>query len=186
MMVPVDILMLTTGNWQYAKRAILALAHRTADPYRLIVVDSGSGDGTQEILTDCVQDGLISTLVLLPPACRAGDAWKAGIALVEGDVFIHASDEWLPPPGQPGWLAVLIEAMAQHPQYAFIALLPSFFPRGRRALEQDGELALAPWTEVSFRAMRRGHGSSSLCDRAGYLLELKAEYLPKLALGIWK
>jgi len=174
----VDIVMHTTGRWRYSRLAITELRNRTSFPYRLIVVDSGSGGGTQEILTELLQDGFISVLALLS---SGGDGWQVGMALAETPLVLQVTDEWLPPGDDPDWLETLLAIAGGRPAYGVVALRPDFFTRGVPPLVRDGNLLMVPWTEVSFRCVRRG--AAALRDKSGYVPHLRAEYLPAAALA---
>lgn len=172
----VDILMLTTGRWQQARTAISELRSRTVADYRLIVIGCSSARGMPEVLAEMVQDGLIDWLALMSPGYGSEDGWRVGMALVETPLFVQVTDEWLPPAGEPHWLDLLLGIAAKRPEYKTLALRPSFFTMGVPPLVRDGNLLTVPWTELSFRCVRRG--VSALPDKAGYVPHLRAEYLP--------
>jgi len=134
----------------------------------------------QSMLAEMVQDGLISTLVLMSPGYDVEEQWATGMALVGTGPVVQVTDEWLPPVDRTDWLEQLVATAQRHPEYRMVALRPKFFPRGVPRLVCDGDLLMTPWTETSFRYMQRG--TSAIRDRSGYLADVWAEYIPSTAL----
>jgi glycosyltransferase involved in cell wall biosynthesis len=83
------------------------------DAFEVIVVDDGSSDATQQVLTDEARRGELR-LCIPPPAERAGPAAarNVGWRLARGPVVVFTDDDCVP---APGWLATLLTASTRRP-----------------------------------------------------------------------
>ncbi len=108
MMILADLIMLTWNHLKLTKRAIQSIRECTTAPYRLIVVDNGSMDGTKEWLAEQDDITVISneTNRGVAPACNQGliIAGAPYIAILNNDIEVDT-----------GWLKMLIEGLEANP-----------------------------------------------------------------------
>ncbi len=83
------------------------------DRFEVIVVDDGSSDATQHVLTREAQRGELR-LCIPPPVTRAGpaSARNRGWQLARAPVVAFTDDDCVP---TPGWLETLLRATRSHP-----------------------------------------------------------------------
>ena len=86
----------------------LAVAAGNApEPWELLVVDNGSGDGTSRLLEERQQEGILPLRCLLEPMSGLARARNRGLASAEGKVIVFLDDDCLV---DPTWLAALLAA----------------------------------------------------------------------------
>lgn len=86
---------------------------RTPWPYEVIVIDSGSNDGTLEVVASYPDVRLIE---VLPREFGHGRTRNRGVAEARGDFVAFLTHDAIP--DDPHWLANLVRPMEQHPQIA--------------------------------------------------------------------
>jgi len=104
----VDIIMLTYGRIEYTKMTLNSLFENTKWPYRLIVTDNGSVDGTREYLRKLTEEGKINRLLL--PKTNLGNAGGKNFNLQQAEteyVCLLDNDMLL----LPGWLTEEMECL---------------------------------------------------------------------------
>jgi len=118
----VDIVMVSCNRVDFTRRSIEAIWQRTRTPYRLIVVDDGSRDGSVEYLSTC---GAIDTLILFGQGRGIHAAKNAGLAQVRSlPYYIDTDNDVLPPDLEPDWIQHLIDLMETHADYGALAMRP--------------------------------------------------------------
>lgn len=107
---PVDIVVLTYNRLEYLKTFIKYLYKHTRYPFRLIVVDNGSIDGSREYILKLKKDGVVWKSVFTDNNMKMAMAFTEGYKLVESDLFITVADDMMAPniPGKYCWLEVFV------------------------------------------------------------------------------
>jgi len=151
-----DILLLTFDRKELLQKTLESIWERTRTPYRLIVIDNGSTDGTVEYLKS-IEDKVYK-LVLLKENIGICPAYNEGFKLVESEYFVTTQDDLLPPDLEPDWLIQMIDLFKRHPKYGGIAM------RTCRMIKVD-------FDEES----ELGHGKHSCC--AYFRIQRKSDIL---------
>lgn len=122
----IDICMLTCNRARITETSIRTIHERTTMPYRLIVIDSGSTDGTPAMLTRLWDDGIIGDLTLLTENVGVHYGHNLLLAKVQSDPFVSTDDDIVPPVPVDGsdWLQRQLDLMSCYPDYAAISYRP--------------------------------------------------------------
>ena len=119
----IDILMLTYNRLEYTKATLESLEVHTSDwPYRLIITDNGSTDGTIDYLNKQFDRGFIHKLVLMPENLgNAGGKNYELMELAETDYICLLDNDMLL---QPGWLSKPMAAMLHFAKKKLVLMSP--------------------------------------------------------------
>ncbi len=104
----------------FLKEIIDELERKTKYPYRLIVVDNGSIDGTREWIKKMYKDGKIWKYVFTKKNEFMTDAYAKAFKCVESEYFITTQDDILPPNG-PCWLTQMVRLIRKYPEVTSIS-----------------------------------------------------------------
>jgi glycosyltransferase involved in cell wall biosynthesis len=107
----VDIIVLTYNRISYFKTFVKFLYSRTKYPFRLIVVDNGSIDGTREYILELEKEGLIWKHIFNKENLPLAKALTEGLKLVESELFVTVADDMIPPNTIPCWLEIFVAKM---------------------------------------------------------------------------
>ena len=122
---PIDIIMTCFNRLQLTKDAIRHIVERTTHPYRLIVVDNNSADGTQDYLFEAKKKGLIHHLIFLEENYGIHMAKNYGLALVRSEpYYIDTDNDLLCAKLEPDWISQLVDLMDRFPKYGAISCRP--------------------------------------------------------------
>jgi len=124
-MKPIDIILLTCNRKELSKQTIEELHKRTTTPFRLIVLDNDSYDGTKEMLQELYKDGKIYKLILLDKdkATRnLAKTYTMCLEYVESEYFLMMQDDVIIPHLEPDVIQQLIDLMEKYPEYGGIGL----------------------------------------------------------------
>lgn len=124
----IDLVLLTCNRITLLKQVLDGFKNRLKSPYRLIVIDNNSKDGTTEYL-----QGLKDVVLI-----HNGDGEEKGICeaytqalkYVESELFITTQDDILIPDLDPDVLTQLIELFEKNPEYGAICLRTANMKRG--------------------------------------------------------
>jgi len=108
---PVDILVLTYNRIKYFETFVEELYKNTDYPFRLIVIDNGSTDGTRELILDLTHTGKIWQWVFTNNNLLMAEAFNEGFKLVESELFITVADDMIAPKIKPCWLTIFVAKM---------------------------------------------------------------------------
>lgn len=100
----IDIILLTWNRLKLLKRTLQSIKERTQHPYRLIVIDNNSSDGTQDFLRKEIETGFIKVLILNDKNIGQTRAFNKGFAQVESETFIVTQNDLEAPDLKPCWL----------------------------------------------------------------------------------
>lgn len=131
----IDIAMLSCNRSRITELAIWELKTRTLTPYRLIVLDNGSEDDSQEMLLQLKDLGWVDELLISEE--NNGVHWGHNrlLEMVTGPLYVCADNDLIPQmptvcgigPGglvAQDWLVLLSSLMRQYSDYAAIACRP--------------------------------------------------------------
>jgi glycosyltransferase involved in cell wall biosynthesis len=106
----------------YTKLMVEEIAKRTNTPYRLIIVDNGSTDGSAQVITRLTEMGLVHIPILLDRNLGLERAKNIGLSCVYSDFYIDTDNDIIPE-SQDGtdWLAKLLKLIKDNPDYGGIA-----------------------------------------------------------------
>ncbi len=155
-MNPIDLVMVCYNRKNFTSKAIEYLHDRTKTPYRLIVVDNNSTDGSQEMLYNLKQNGLISHLILLEENYGIHMAKNYGLSLVRSTpYYIDTDNDLLCAKLEPDWIQQLIALMDKYPNFGAISCRPQVLV-GRGGHEFDGPEEVVKFNHVGahLRIMR--------------------------------
>lgn len=119
---PVDIIILTYQRLYFLKEVIDEIKNRTIYPYRLIVVDNGSTDGTREWIQEMYKQGKIWKYVFTKENLFMTEAFTKGLELVESKYFITTQDDLVPPKVSPCWLTQEVQLLDKHKEFVSISM----------------------------------------------------------------
>ncbi len=117
-----DIVLLTFNRRKMLQRTLESIAERTRTPYRLIVVDNCSNDGTVKWLRNKKKQGIIDELVEISKPQGLCHAYNEGFKLVSSEYFITTQDDLLLPDIKPCWFPVMKDLLDRHPKYGAVAM----------------------------------------------------------------
>ena len=155
-MNPISIVMVTYNRMQFTSDAIKYLEERTKTPYRLIVVDNCSTDGTQDMLYKLKQDKLIHHLILLEENYGIHMAKNYGLALVRSEpYYIDTDNDLLCAKLEPDWISKLVDLMDRYPKFGAIACRPQVLVgRGGNEFDVPDEVVKFNHIGAHLRIMR--------------------------------
>jgi len=144
----VDIVVVTYNRIEYIKIFIEFLYLFTSYPFRLIVVDNGSVDGTRELILKLENDGVVWKYVFNSENLPLAAAQTEGFKCVESDLFVVADDDMQVPLFKSFcWLELLVSKM-----------------------ESDDSVGC-----INFRGIRRSYRSFNIKTRPGIYERIKEE-----------
>lgn len=153
----IDIVMVTYNRKEFTDKSITYLKERTRTPYRLIVVDNNSNDGTQEMLFKMKQEGLIHHLILLEENYGIHMAKNYGLALVRSTpYYIDTDNDILCADLEPDdWIQRLVNLMDKYPKFGAITCRPQVLVgRGGNEFDVPEEVVKFNHTGAHLRIMR--------------------------------
>lgn len=118
----IDILVVTFQRLPYLKETIEAINKRTLWPYRLIVIDNASTDGTKEWCKVESKTGGISRFIQLEENLGLAGALTEGLKYVKSEYFITTQDDIIPPDLKPCWLERMLRLAQENPDYGGISM----------------------------------------------------------------
>jgi len=118
----IDIVLLTFNRRKILQRTLESIWARTKTPYRLIIVDNNSNDGTVKWLRNKKKQGMIDELVEITEPQGLCHAYNEGFKLVRSKYFITTQDDILPPDLKPDWFIQMKDLLDRHSEYGAIAM----------------------------------------------------------------
>jgi FkbM family methyltransferase len=116
---PIDIILITCNRVVKTKETIDELYNRLKTPFRLIVVDDMSIDGTAEYLKEQKENGRVHVFEQLDNS-NICQAFNKGYEFVESDYFITMQDDITVPELEPCVIEQLIDLMEKYPDHGGI------------------------------------------------------------------
>lgn len=164
--LPVSILVTSYNRLNFLERTINAINERTFYPFRIIVVDNNSTDGSVGYLKNAKVTGKIFDHIFLPQNIGQSQALNQGFAAIEkwetelrrpsNDFFVTTNDDLLPPDlGQECWLTRMVVTLERHePEYGGLCMRIQRTPRNEIDEFQEIIPCFKGFPSV-FRIMRR-------------------------------
>jgi glycosyltransferase involved in cell wall biosynthesis len=164
---PVTILVTSFNRLNLLKKTIDLINERTFYPYRIIVIDSNSTDGSVSYLKNAKVNGKIFDHLLLPDNLGQSRALNEGFKVMEdwennhrrpsNDFFITTNEDIYPPmlSQENCWLTQMIDILKRHePEYGGICMRIQRTPRNE--IDEGSEIipCYKGFPSV-FRLMRR-------------------------------
>lgn len=147
--------MVTYNRLNLTEKSLDSIWFRTESPYRLIVIDNDSTDGTREYLRQKYLNKHIDELVQFNKNVGLENALKTGTTLVLSDLFVTTDNDCIAPDLTPDWLSQLIALMEKYPDYAAIALRPQVLIGVGNIFKTDKEVVENNVVGGSYRIMRK-------------------------------
>ena len=124
-MEAIDIVMVSYLRFEFTRQCLEYLKDRTRTPYRLILVDNGSGSEIQGKLNELYRQGFINHLVLLEENYGIHAGKNIGLSMVHSyPYYIDTDNDIFVPDLEPDWLAQVVDLMNKNLQYGAIGLQP--------------------------------------------------------------
>ena len=130
----IDLITITYHRLNLTRKCLSYLFRRTKTPYRLTVVDNGSGDGTVEYLIKLKLNHQIDNLILLDRNYGLEYARNTALRHLHSDYCVFFDNDLLCPKLEPDWLSQELNLMKKYPEFGCIALRPQVLVG---AVEQD-------------------------------------------------
>ncbi len=134
-LLPVSILLTTFNRIGLLKKTIDLINERTFYPFRILVIDNNSNDGTQGYLREAKVQGKVFDSILLPENIGQSKALNEGFKMIEkwenelrrpsNDFFVTTNDDIYPPMlGQDNcWLKQMVDILQRNePEYGGICM----------------------------------------------------------------
>lgn len=113
--------MTTWNRLELLKKSLYGFFERTATPYKFIIVDNDSTDGTEDYILGLIKKGFNATLITSKgKKSSIAAAFDKGFEYVESDYFITTNDDIIPPDLDPDWIQQLISLMEKYPEHGGI------------------------------------------------------------------
>jgi len=112
---PVDIIVVTFNRLRYLEKTLESIVQNTRYPYRLIVVDNASSDGTRKWLKDNKKRLGIDVLLLRTVNVGVAKARMIGLKHTRSPIVACSDDDaWY----NPGWLTECMRILEAFPDVA--------------------------------------------------------------------
>jgi len=118
----IDIILLTFNRRKMLQQTLESIWARTKTPYRLIVVDNGSNDGTVRFLHTLKRQKRIDELIEIKEPDGLCHAYNEGFKKVKSEYFVATQDDILPPDLKPDWLNQMLALLKRNKDYGAVAM----------------------------------------------------------------
>ena len=148
----VSIILVTCNRLEFLKQSIKAMEDRLTTPYRLIIINNHSVDGTTEWLEELKKTAKYEIILVhntLENVPLLSGCYTQGLKYVESDYFVATQDDIVIPLHKPDVLTRLIALIDKYPRYAAITLRKPFFKAGDGVFE--GEVTRTRTAGAGFR-----------------------------------
>jgi len=147
-----DIVIVTHNRLEFTNRTLKHLHERTRSPFRLIIVDNGSTDGTRDVLNAIPAPHKV---ILLPENKGLEVAKNVGLEQVETEFYVDSDNDILVPDlDGSDWLERLHYLINQYPRFAAIAMRPQILVGVGAIFRSDKEVVENNVAGASMRIMR--------------------------------
>lgn len=119
--IRVSIIVVTYNRIKYFKTFVDFLYRSTKTPFKLIVVDNGSVDGTRDYILELEKEGKIWNHVFTEENLKMCRAFSWGFKLVDTEFVVTVADDmFVSPELKHDWLEVFIKKMESDKQIGCI------------------------------------------------------------------
>lgn len=117
----VNIIVVTYNRLKYLKTFIRFLYLSTDYPFKLIVVDNGSTDGSREYIQNEEAIGRVWKHVFTTENLPLAQAFNAGLKESDSEFVVTVADDMIVSPYlEHDWLQIFVKAMIQAPEVGCI------------------------------------------------------------------
>lgn len=152
---PIDIILITCNRVETTKVAIDQLYKRLKTPFRLIVVDNESVDGTYEYLQEEKRGGRIHSLETCPEELPITMSYNIGFKQVESPLFITMQDDIIVPDLDICVIQQLADLINKYPDYAGIGCRIQRIPNINWTLGNEDLVPARKALSAYFRIQRK-------------------------------
>jgi len=127
---PIDIILVTCNRINFLKQTIQKMEERLSTPYRLIIINNHSIDGTTEYLEELKKTASYEIILVnntIENVPKLSGCYTQGLEYVESEYFVCTQDDIIIPLHNPDVLTQLIDLIDRHPRYAAISLRKPYF-----------------------------------------------------------
>lgn len=117
---PISIIQTTWNRIGLLKKSLNSFFERTKTPYRFIIIDNNSTDGTIDYLKKLKKDGKIDIMISDGINRTIAGAFSKGFEYVKSEYFITTNDDIRPPDIKPDWLQRLLTLIKKYPDHGGI------------------------------------------------------------------
>jgi len=119
---PIDIILTTCNRIDFTKRTIEELFNRVTTPYRLIIVDDESVDGTSEYVRGLDRENKFNVYKTVVNTAHKNicESYNEGFKYVESEYFVTMQDDIIVPKLEPDVIQQLIILMEKYPGHGGI------------------------------------------------------------------
>jgi hypothetical protein len=152
----IDIILITNNHLPLLKKTIGHIRERTRFPYRFLIVDNNSTDGTKFWLLEQQKQfpDIFKKVMCLDKKILIADAKDMALEFVESNGLIELEDCFLCPDLDPDWLVQLIDLMKRYAGFATIALRPQVIFTIPPIFAANREVVECNLVRGSFKLMR--------------------------------
>lgn len=140
----VDIVIVNYNTKEYLRDCIESIHRNTRYPYRLIIIDNQSTDGSLNYLRELRRQG--HRVLFNRENLGCAKAWNQGIRLGQGEYILLLNPDTLL---TSGWLTQMVACAESDPQIAVV---------GNKQVDQRGRILHAGLVEEAGKAVFRGAG----------------------------
>lgn len=151
----VDIIIVNYNTCKFLQDCVRSIAENTDYPYRLLVIDNNSADGSKRYLESLQRRGVQVVFNRENTGCAR--AWNQGIKLSSGKYLLFLNPDTLL---SPGWLSKMVACAESDEAIAVV---------GNKQVTPEGIILHAGLVEENGRAYFRGEGEK---DAAGKFSEV--------------
>lgn len=122
----VNVIVVTFNRIKYLKTFIKFLYSSTNYPFKLIVVDNGSIDGSREYIEEMKKIGKVWKYVFTTDNLPLAQAFNAGLKESDSEFVVTVADDMVVNPYlEHDWLQIFVKAMIQAPEVGCINFVGS-------------------------------------------------------------
>jgi len=149
----IDLILVTYNRLEFTKLTLKFLFSRTTTPYRLIIVDNGSTDGTVEYLQQlqAVRD---VDIIFLKRNYGLEHARAMALVHVQSRYHVYFDNDLVCPLSEPDWLARQIVLMDKHLDFGAMAMRPQVLVGTKINEEDECEIVANNHVGATFLIMR--------------------------------
>jgi len=119
-----EICVITYNRLEFVSACLSSIINYTKSPYKLIVIDNNSTDGTKEYLQTLHTKKMIHTLILNNTNRGIAEAKNQCVDLLEwkSNFFVMTDSDIVFPYIEPSWEQQMVEVMNHHPKVGVLTL----------------------------------------------------------------
>jgi GT2 family glycosyltransferase len=116
----IDVFFTTYLRQKFTEECLDYLRDRTTTPHRVIIIDNGGNEFTQDRPDVFMRVGLSQNIGIHA-------AWNLALSMAESEYFVTSDPDLLVPKLEDDWLSRMIKFMDERPDYGAISMMPHIF-----------------------------------------------------------